>query len=191
MQRGLSELLMSLEVISADDGKSIIRMLPQEYNDRVLIDLKGALLNIAVPAAVLIEPFKMNERLRIQQGLFLCPLKLTSTIDGNLRGLWKIQDDTPDLVIEIREATDLVFIYQFVKVIKIVLPKNIHGAAINDLRSMNITSATLFPGIDGFARSLAHRFWSNDNSAGLPRLAHFASFAKERETEREHESKDA
>ena len=40
--------------------------------------------------------------------------------------------------------------------IKIVLPRRIHREAIDDLRKMNITAATLFPGLDGFARSLRH-----------------------------------
>ncbi|MEN8233206.1 MAG: hypothetical protein ABFR35_11105, partial [Thermodesulfobacteriota bacterium] len=39
-------------------------------------------------------------------------------------------------------------------VIKINLPINIHNTALLDLDSMNINAATLFPGLEGFARSL-------------------------------------
>jgi hypothetical protein len=39
-------------------------------------------------------------------------------------------------------------------IMKIVLPETCHGTALSDLRNMNITPATLFPGLDGFARSL-------------------------------------
>src|SRR5262245_45070949 len=38
--------------------------------------------------------------------------------------------------------------------LKIILPHGFHGKAMFDLRTMNITSASLFPGLDGFARSL-------------------------------------
>jgi hypothetical protein len=40
-------------------------------------------------------------------------------------------------------------------VVKIVLPGAVHRDALRDLRAMNVTAATLFPGLEGFARSLA------------------------------------
>jgi hypothetical protein len=39
-------------------------------------------------------------------------------------------------------------------VIKLILPPAIHHDALQDLWNMNVTAATLFPGLDGFARSL-------------------------------------
>jgi hypothetical protein len=39
-------------------------------------------------------------------------------------------------------------------VVKIILPQEIHNAALFDLAQMNVTAASLFPGLDGFARSL-------------------------------------
>ena len=41
-------------------------------------------------------------------------------------------------------------------IVKINLPKEIHNNAIHDLISMNIDHSTLFPGLDGFAKSLKH-----------------------------------
>jgi hypothetical protein len=41
-----------------------------------------------------------------------------------------------------------------IPVVKIVLPKEIHNEAIWDLDQMNVNATSLFPGLDGFARSL-------------------------------------
>jgi hypothetical protein len=43
------------------------------------------------------------------------------------------------------------------QIIKMVIPRKIHKEAIDDLKTMNITAATLFPGLDGFARSLYYQ----------------------------------
>jgi hypothetical protein len=39
-------------------------------------------------------------------------------------------------------------------VIKVILPLSIHHDALQDLWNMNVTNATLFPDLGGFARSL-------------------------------------
>jgi hypothetical protein len=39
-------------------------------------------------------------------------------------------------------------------VVKVILPFAIHNVALSDLAQMNVTAASLFPGLDGFARSL-------------------------------------
>jgi hypothetical protein len=39
-------------------------------------------------------------------------------------------------------------------IVKIVLPRKIHNEAVWDLDQMNVNATSLFPGLDGFARSL-------------------------------------
>ena len=41
--------------------------------------------------------------------------------------------------------------------VKIILPKNEYDVMWRDLKRMNISSASLFPDLAGFARSLHHR----------------------------------
>ena len=41
-----------------------------------------------------------------------------------------------------------------ISVVKIVLPGKIHNEAIWDLDQMNVNATSLFPGLDGFVRSL-------------------------------------
>ncbi len=81
------------------------------------------------------NPTLLNERLIIQQGLFLCPGDVSKSFENNIRSLdgW----------------TDPNHIVKF----KFILPKNDYAEALKELLSMNISYASLFPGLDGFAKS--------------------------------------
>lgn len=77
-------------------------------------------------------PDRATGRLAIQQGLFLWPNDVEALFMENL--------------IDLAAAGG---------VLKIVLPGGeLRGQALEDLRYMNITRASLFPGLDGFATSL-------------------------------------
>ncbi len=82
------------------------------------------------------NPYRFNTRLIIQQGTFLCPGDITRPFGENLESHFASQDELDD----------------HMKVFKI------EGGARNDLMQvlyrMNIGEASLFPGLDGFARSL-------------------------------------
>lgn len=88
----------------------------------------------------LINPFRLNERLVIQQGVFLAPGDITKSFMDNLAAV------APRSHLRKR----------FVK-IEVSLTKGFLKQAYFALRSMNINEATLFPGIDGFSRSLSSR----------------------------------
>ena len=45
-----------------------------------------------------------------------------------------------------------------ISLIKIIIPSSLHSKALTELYKMNVTAATLFPGLDGFARSLSFHF---------------------------------
>lgn len=78
------------------------------------------------------EPEMKNERLVAQQGAFL----VSST-----------NYETYDTIISNYEFTHS-------KGVKYILKKSMRYEGLKKLKLMNITSATLFPGIDGFCRSL-------------------------------------
>lgn len=78
------------------------------------------------------NPIRLNERLTIQQGLFLAPGDVTSTFEDNLRTLPRHEEFTAMLVIDTGCRSEIL--------------RKLHRMAIN--------SATLFPGLEGFARSL-------------------------------------
>jgi hypothetical protein len=88
-----------------------------------------------------VNPFRMNKRLTIQQGLFLMPGDITCSfsqnIDGNLDGDIMKNDILKEIV---------------------VAPAQDSGNnMLKELKYMNISQEVLFPDLGGFARSLKER----------------------------------
>jgi hypothetical protein len=98
-------------------------------------------------------PARLNHRLIAQQGLFLSPLNLSKSFMENLTaglGLTGTKEPVPHLT----ALEDLRHAAKSEKVIKIGIPQSQHRPLLFHLKKMNITEATLFPGLDGYARSL-------------------------------------
>jgi len=108
-----------------------------------------------------VEPDRLNERMSIQHGIFMFPTNVKASFAANLAaaiGVTELHLAEP--------ASADVSVSEFLAKIsktpnafsaaKFTLPRRAHEEAIYDLREMNITAATLFPGLEGFARSLAH-----------------------------------
>ncbi|HEX7230000.1 MAG TPA: FRG domain-containing protein [Candidatus Binatia bacterium] len=87
--------------------------------------------------AAIVNPYRLHERLVLQQALFLCPGNICRPFEENLLALPGILDGA--------------------KLRKILLPYGVLSDAFRSLQAMNISHRTLFPGIDGLARSLRHR----------------------------------
>ncbi len=82
-----------------------------------------------------VEPFLMNERVIIQGGVFLVPASVQRSFHENLAS-----NGTKDMA---------------KYVIKIIIdPSAFRKALLDIVDRMNISRASLFPGIDGFAQSL-------------------------------------
>lgn len=85
-------------------------------------------------------PYDLNERLVIQQGVFICPSDLTKAFETNLMNMNGCQ-----------EASNI---------IKILIPIDTTdklNQIFMDLYRMNIYRASLFPGIDSYAHSFKTR----------------------------------
>ncbi len=80
------------------------------------------------------EPLELNERLIAQSGTFA----IASNVDDPLEDVLCTYPE-PEWVVA-----------------QIVIPRRLRDEALQDLRRMNITHATLFPGLDGLARSIAY-----------------------------------
>ena len=96
------------------------------------------------PFAVLGEPAVMNQRLILQKGTFAIPGKLDESLDGILLDY----PNSDNVIVKFELST----------------PK-LRDEAMKDLYNSNITEATLFPDIDGMARSLAYELethWAYD-----------------------------
>lgn len=104
----------------------------------------GSLLKTASSASgpadasgvIAVEPCQFHNRLSIQQGIFLMPLDLQLDLIGNLLN-YESSCENP--------------------IRKIIIKENLIETGLAHLRAMNITAETLFPGIDGFAKSLVHQ----------------------------------
>ncbi len=84
-----------------------------------------------------IKPYRFNERLVIQQGVFLVPGNVSIPFDDNLMSFLQ-RSDSKGMLVKLIIQNDA------------TLRKTI----LQNLHHMNMNSATLFPGLDGFARSL-------------------------------------
>ena len=82
------------------------------------------------------NPVYLNERLAAQQGLFLCPADLGVSFADNLRAMsdWHVTSNIVKLHLDLKGAEVVDF-------------------AAN-LKRMNLSFAALFPGLEGFARSI-------------------------------------
>ncbi|MDO8672139.1 MAG: FRG domain-containing protein [Dehalococcoidia bacterium] len=78
------------------------------------------------------NPMRLNERLTIQQGIFVAPGDVTASFEENLRAV-------PNHANLIKQ---------------IVINPVCRPEVLRKLYSMGINSATLYPGLEGFARSL-------------------------------------
>jgi hypothetical protein len=120
----------------------------EEINNRIIDSEQD------IQVAIDVEPFFLNERLIRQQGLFVMPCSLNVDFETCLfRTLVK-----PTLILS-RAEIDLLQLqlgtfYEDASIIKLIIPKIIHSDIRRDLVHMNVDAANLFPGIDGFARSL-------------------------------------
>ncbi|GAB3428072.1 FRG domain-containing protein [Niabella aquatica] len=151
--------LVRCEHVSYTEGET----LKDDIND-MHIDLanrfigsKTGLKQREIPNLVIpLEPKICTERLSRQQGLFLMPSSCDASFMENLASVFS--DDSisfesmPFADFSAMAAKQEVF--TSTKIVKIIIPQGLHQDILYALKQMNITAETLFPGIDGLARSL-------------------------------------
>ena len=119
-----------------------------------------------------VEPYVQEQRLCIQQGFFLFPTNIKKSFESNLLESLGIDKETidKDSFTKIRKKNLNSISGDEIAIVKFTLSKRMIYEASNQLRSMNITDATLFPGIDGFARSLHNNFHDIKWSITKPKI---------------------
>jgi hypothetical protein len=105
-----------------------------------------------------VEPRRVSEQLGAHQGAFVAPFDLEATFEDNLFGTFRVDAaatrQAERIVYRPSQAAELRFAEH--ALVKVVLPGTIHKLALHDLFGMNISAATLFPGLQGYARSLSY-----------------------------------
>ena len=89
------------------------------------------------PFVLPVKPYKLNERLVIQQGTFLCPGDISKPFEENLTNVLK----------------QSVKSNKFIKIVINDDPR-LRQEILKNLNRMNMNAATLYPGLAGFAQSL-------------------------------------
>ena len=82
-----------------------------------------------------------NERMMVQQGTFVLPTNLGAGFMHNVRASISKEIEPSDVTTS--------------PLLKICIPNSVRMVVLKDLHLMNITEASLFPGLEGFARSLS------------------------------------
>lgn len=99
-----------------------------------------------------IESCMMNDRYYLQQSVFLSPSNPYKPFNAQL-----------DFLKDIKEKC----------LFKLLLPKKDRKKALRDLGKMNISRASLFPGLDGFAKSLYLQFSTLTNMGEIGQNINF------------------
>src|SRR5438445_12962767 len=101
-----------------------------------------------------VNPFRLNERLHAQQGVFLMPLDVSRSFMENLRDL-----GTPTIG------------RKHLWKINLSCNKTFRKECLAELQRMNIQNQTLFRGLDGLARDLENRMLTPELFKGIePKL---------------------
>jgi hypothetical protein len=139
------------------------KLAPSSYQREYNSDREGryiALYDIVLkqkkPKVYVINPYNLPERLILQQGGFLLPLDITRTFMDNLLSMPKDPYG---------KNLSHKYKHRIIK-IQISLSKENLKEVRYQLLRMNINNATLFPGLDGFARSLRDRMSFNEQVYG-------------------------
>jgi len=150
--------------VSAIDPKwpkfsSVSRTAEEDEHIQAIFDEANASIgfnmqeNLVAEKLLCVEPRFLSERMSIQQGLFLMPTKITLSFMGNLNRMFQVDDDPQEmdlakLLNALHSSNDGHILLKF------TFPASISDEILCDLERMNVTAATLFPGLDGYMRSL-------------------------------------
>jgi hypothetical protein len=106
----------------------------------------GGKPQIAKNGIFILEPFCQLQRLAVQQGLFIMPKNMD---DSFLNNVLTHPFESGEKMSDWHADTK-----QHIK--KFVFSPEAKTVGLRELKEMNITAESLFPGMDGFARSLRH-----------------------------------
>ena len=130
----------------AEDRFKNLKSVLRKYGSNSDRENRAVLAMKNKPGLWFINPFRMNDRLSVQQGAFVIPLDATQSLMDNLFAI-----GTPN-------TRD-----QNLKIYTIPVNTNLLKECLKELQRMNISRATLYPGLEGFASNL-------ENAVGMRHL---------------------
>jgi hypothetical protein len=123
---------------------------PVNYDATTMADSFVGISEFNTNVVIPVLPHKLNKRMSTQQGIFLFPTNLSISFIDNLYTMLGASSVTYESFNYFRDDCNNYY------VIKLIIPQGCHKEIIDDLERMNINAAALFPGLDGYARSLKY-----------------------------------
>lgn len=121
----------------------------QIHKDQAGIVQKLISGELAFDGVLPVEPLIMDPRQAAQQTVLLCPCNLAKTFAEKISAMRHVEG----------------------VLVKWEMSPAVRARGLEDLRAMNVTSASLFPGIEGLARSLKTLVVTEEESSRMSRLA--------------------
>jgi len=101
---------------------------------------------------LILNPREKNERILRQQGFFLFPLSLTVSIEDTLAEVYGCEKKIGNVDVSYYEKVNADEV-----ALRIRIQSNYRKNILQSLNRMNVNHETLFPGIEGFCRSLYYK----------------------------------
>ena len=119
-------------------GKSDVLGIRKEGDKLIDIAIASYFIEHPFPCIYPVNPFRLNKRLSVQQGLFLMVGDIRKPFAENLAATFGNVEETK----------------KYLRRVKIVPRTEDRNEILERLRDMNISNEALFPGLDGFAKSV-------------------------------------
>ena len=137
-------------------SKDDMDFLIYKYANLTLLDLSNHSPREYPKGLYLVKPHLVNERILRQQGLFAIQSDLNSTFEENF---FSIATNKESMFKPFHEIIDFSYSSYCERpndfsIIKIIIPKEFRWDIFMSLEQMNITSETMYPGLEGLARSM-------------------------------------
>lgn len=143
------------------DGKDTQKELFYEEANKVINDSVNEKRKDFSPNIYLVQPHRVNDRILVQQGLFAIPEKIGVPFEDNLFSL--VDNREPEKVqfkdiIDYSNSEKMFKPYDYF-LIKIKIPQLFRLNITKSLCLMNISAETMFPGLEGLAKSLNRQLY--------------------------------
>lgn len=133
--------------------------LEKYMHDQVNLRLRGCIIKNAQPGVFLMRPKQVNERILRQHGLFAIPRDMSISFEENVFS--RIANKEAERiefkeVIEYSNSPNGTNKQKDIALIKINVPTKLRLDIVKYLNEININAETMYPGLEGLARSMAY-----------------------------------
>ena len=104
----------------------------------------------------MVRPHMTNQRISCQQGLFIVPSLINIPLEDLLKNYYIRENRMKINIDTLQRISNENMKKNAISILKINIPKDNNLRLTKALKQMNITAETMFPGLEGLAKSLAN-----------------------------------